>query len=120
MLRKARNKCREEAEVPFRWPLREQSAGGTIHGLSSACMIECFARPGTNAVGQPKYLSAPVIVGLCEAHTPQAPPRPHIDPVRKPASLLCAGPARFSIRLNSYAMFNEDPLRSQAGVGAGG
>ena len=83
-------------------------------------MIECFARRGIIAVSQPKCLSAPVIVGLCEAHTPQAPLRSHTDLMREPAPLLSAGPAGFFIRLNSHAMFNEDPLRSQSGVGAGG
>ena len=81
MLRKARNNCREPAEVPFR---------------------ACYSGP------------------LRGAHTPQAPLRSHTDLMREPAPLLSAGPAGFFIRLNSHAMFNEDPLRSQSGVGAGG
>lgn len=54
----------------------------TIHGLASACMIEYFARRGKNAVSLPKVLSTPVIMGLCESHTPQAPLRPCADSLR--------------------------------------
>ena len=39
-------------------------------------------RGGKNAVSLPKCLSAPVIVGLCEAHTPHAPLRPRADSLR--------------------------------------
>ena len=80
MLRKARNKCREPAEVPFR---------------------ACYSGP---LRGPYPASSAPTTYRSRE----------------RTGNFTQRGSGNFFIRLNSHAMFNEDPLRSQAGVGAGG